>query len=116
VDSLARLEETNARLPHTIEAVTGSGGSHIYFVHPGFNMPNRVGLKPGIDLRGDGGCVVVPPSLHPIGKRYAWKRSHHPDETKPACMPDWLMKLATGQSGSKGHPPEYWRRLVKKKL
>jgi hypothetical protein len=112
-ESLASLEYTHARLPNTIEALTGSGGSHLYYVYPGFNMPNRVGLKPGIDLRGDGGCVVVPPSLHPSGKRYAWKRSHHPDDIRPAGMPDWLIKLATDQPVSRGHSQEHWRSLVK---
>jgi len=112
-DSIAGLEDDYAHLPHTIEAMTGSGGSHIYFAHPGYNLPNRVGLKPGIDLRGDGGCVVAPPSLHPSGMRYAWKRSHHPDDTSLARMPDWLIKLATAQTGSRGHPQEHWRSLVK---
>jgi hypothetical protein len=112
-NSLAGLESRHTRLPHTIEAVTGSGGRHIYFAHPGFKMPNRVALRPGIDLRGDGGCIVVPPSLHPNGKRYAWKQTHHPDDTKPARLPDWLAGLAAGQSGSQGHPQEYWRSLVK---
>ena len=112
-ESLAGLESAHERLPHTIEALTGSGGRHIYFEHPGFDIQNRVGLKPGIDLRGDGGCVVVPPSLHPSGKRYDWKRSHHPDVTPPARMPDWLIKFATAQPVSKGHPQEHWRNLVK---
>ncbi len=113
VDSLAGLEKANAPLPHTIEAVTGSGGSHVYFEHPGFNMPNRAGLKPGIDLRGDGGCIVVPPSLHPSGRSYAWKQSHHPDDTQLSLMPHWLIKLATSQTGSREHPQEHWRSLVK---
>lgn len=112
-DSLAAMESTHARLPHTIEAVTGSGGSHLYFRHPGFNMPNRARIKPGIDLRGDGGCVVVPPSLHPSGKRYAWKRSHRPGDTRAADMPAWLLELASAPPGSSGHLPEHWRGLVR---
>jgi hypothetical protein len=112
-ESLAGLEGAHERLPHTIKVITDSGGRHIYFEHPGFDIHNRVGFKPGIDLRGDGGCVVVPPSLYPSGKRYDWKRSHHPDDTKPVRMPDWLIKLATAQPGSKGHPQEHWRSLVK---
>jgi hypothetical protein len=32
----------------------------------------KVGLVPGIDIRADGGFIVVPPSLHASGRRYAW--------------------------------------------
>ena len=43
--------------------VTPSGGRHIYFSVPsGISIPNRVGVKPGIDIKSSGGYVVVPPS------------------------------------------------------
>ena len=59
--SLAAFEAEHGALPATIEALTGGGGRHLYFRHPGARTANRVGLVPGIDLRGDGGCVVAPP-------------------------------------------------------
>jgi hypothetical protein len=54
---------------------TGSGGAHGYLAHPSGTVPNSAGrLGPGIDVRGDGGYVVAPPSLHASGRRYQWLR------------------------------------------
>lgn len=51
--------------------LTGKG-KQFYFKHPGGNLCNAVRKYPGIDIRGDGGYVVAPPSIHPNGKRYQW--------------------------------------------
>jgi hypothetical protein len=53
---------------------------------------SRAGLLPGIDLRGDGGCVVVPPSIHPSGKSYAWIASKGPDERGLAPLPEIFLR------------------------
>jgi hypothetical protein len=76
--ALARLEQEHGHLPATLECCTGGGGCHLYFAHPGGLIRNKVGLGPGIDLRGDGGYVVAPPSLHASGRRYAWVESRDP--------------------------------------
>lgn len=73
--SLTRLT-ADGLTPPTRFVRTGSGGLHLYYRHPGartaiLNSAGRVG--PGIDVRGDGGYVVAPPSIHPIMRRpYAW--------------------------------------------
>jgi hypothetical protein len=110
-ESLAQLEIEHGPLPHTVESLTGGGGRHLYFSHPGEPVANRVGLRPGIDLRGDGGCVVAPPSVHPNGLRYAWAAGCSPDEALLAPLPSWLLRT----SGAKrtGHPLPYWRNLVR---
>jgi len=59
-------------LPETRRSFTGGGGQHLFFAHPGYLVPNATGLREGIDIRGDGGYVVVPPSEHASGGRYAW--------------------------------------------
>jgi len=89
-ESLKDLEHAHGALPGTMESITGGGGRHLYFVHPGGHVPNRTNIEPGIDLRGDGGCIVAPPSVHPSGKRYRWKKGHGPDDITPAMLPDWL--------------------------
>jgi len=89
-ESLRKLERANGSLPGTMESITGGGGRHLYFAHPGGVVHNRTNIEPGIDLRGDGGCIVAPPSIHPSGKRYRWKKGHGPGEATLAPLPDWL--------------------------
>lgn len=45
-------------------------GRHLYT--PATGSSNTTNAMPGIDLRGDGGYVVVPPSIGPSGARYSW--------------------------------------------
>jgi len=52
---------------------TGSGGWHLLFAPTG--LGNRVRFLPGTDWRGVGGYVVLPPSTHARGQRYAFVRS-----------------------------------------
>lgn len=53
-------------------------------------MANRTGLLPGVDLRGDGGFVVAPPSRHANGQVYTW---HLAPETELSRPPDRLLDL-----------------------
>ena len=96
-ESLREFEREFGPLPETVASVTGGGGRHYYYSHPGGTIPNRVNIKPGIDLRGDGGCIVAPPSVHPSGKRYRWAKGRSPAQMQLARLPDWLVKKdATG--------------------
>jgi hypothetical protein len=61
--SLAALEREHGPLPLTPTVLTGKG-RHLYFTHPGVPVPNRVRVAPGLDVRGDAGYVVAPPSTH----------------------------------------------------
>jgi len=101
-------------LPVTVEALTGGGGRHLYFRHPGLTTANRVGLAAGVDLRGDGGCVVAPPSLHASGRHYAWADERSPDETGLAPLPEWLRHLTHPGKAHPGHPLAHWRELAGK--
>jgi len=113
-DSLATWQREHGPLPPTVEAISGGGGRHLYFAHPGGELRNKVGLAPGIDLRGDGGYIVAPPSLHASGRRYAWRPSHAPDAIALAPLPDWLLRLLTADSAHPGHSIDHWRALVRR--
>ncbi len=64
---LVRLETEFGELPDTVVVTTGrgDGGRHLYFAWPEFRVPNKA-IRPGLDLRRDGGYAVAPPSLHPV--------------------------------------------------
>lgn len=91
LDSDAAVAEAIALgLPDTLTVRTGKG-LHAYFKHPGGKVGNRAGLKPGWDIRGDGGYVVAPGSLHPSGKRYEW--GNPPGLFNLAPVPHWLASM-----------------------
>jgi hypothetical protein len=108
--SLARLEQRHGPLPTTIEATTGGGGRHLYFAHPGGLTRNRTGLAQGIDLRGDGGYVVAPPSIHPNGRPYHWVAGHSPDDVTLAALPRWVLLPSGGVRPRRTLAD--WRRLA----
>jgi hypothetical protein len=67
-DTLADLEAEHGELPPTVTVHTPSGGRHLYF-RTSINVRNDAGkrLGPGLDIRGEGGQVLAPPTLHPNG-------------------------------------------------
>jgi hypothetical protein len=83
----AVVARAGSSMPRTPTARTGRG-AHLYFKHPGGVVGNRAGLLPHVDVRGDGGFVVAPPSVHSNGRRYAW---HIPPDTPLANAPGWLL-------------------------
>ena len=64
----------------TIQAKTGRAdgqGLHLFFKHPGDGLyANMAKVFPGIDVRGDGGYVIAPPSIHESGNTYEWQNIH----------------------------------------
>lgn len=73
IASLATLETANTRLPTTFMVSTGGQGWHYYFAWPtdGRVIPNSSdALGPGLDVRGEGGYVIAPPSNHISGRCY----------------------------------------------
>lgn len=73
-ESLEQLEAKIGKLPKTRTHLTGSGGLHIIYRQPeGYNIRNTVKLAgySGIDRRGNGGYIVLPPSHHVFGENYA---------------------------------------------
>ena len=65
-------------LPDTPTVLTG-GGLHYYFVWPASGVRNSAGaLGAGLDVRGEGGYVVAPPSIHASGRVYTWEATNGP--------------------------------------
>lgn len=80
-ESLRVLQDSGRTLPRTLTAHTGGGALHLFYSGPGRRpVRNTAGRVPGvdgplagIDVRGDGGYVVAPPSVHACGGRYRWR-------------------------------------------
>lgn len=81
-------------LPDTPMAETGRGW-HLYykFKEGARNFQKRADL-PGIDLRGEGGYVVAPPSVHKSGVNYQWVEGKGLDDLELAELPDWVLAKA----------------------
>lgn len=87
--SVAALESEFGALPETPAVATGGDGEHRFFRLPdGATIGNKTAIRPGVDIKGDGGLVVVPPARHVSGKDYAWKLE--PFAVPFAEPPDWL--------------------------
>jgi putative DNA primase/helicase len=107
-ESLRQLEEQYGALPNTVTVVSGGGGRHLYFQHPGGRVPTTTGnLGPGLDTRGDGGYIVAPPSWHVSGKTYRWAPDKNPEQVELALFPAWLSNLLQSPQGQgEGSPTE----------
>jgi len=93
--TLKKLETKHGKLPPTVESRTGSGGEHRFFAYPaGVQIKSRNdGLGLGLDIKGNGGFVILPPSGHKSGDSYRWKRGRGPDRVPLAEAPAWLLDL-----------------------
>lgn len=94
--SLAALVAQHGALPPTPVQKTGKGRHFLFAItHDLPNSASRVGEK--IDTRGDGGYVVVAPSVHPNGQRYEWSVDALPSKVRPAPLPDWIVEALTAK-------------------
>jgi predicted P-loop ATPase len=88
--SIADLQVEHGKLPMTRTVRTPSGGQHLYFKVPAGqvvrNSSGKVGA--GLDIRGDGGYVVAPPSVTDAGS-YELEVDAPISETPP-----WLLEAA----------------------
>src|SRR5262249_18429303 len=105
---LRALEAKHGKLPVTIETITPTKARHLWFRMPTFPVPNSVGLlAPGLDVRGDGGYVLVPPSQI-SGGRYEWSVD---SAGEFADAPDWLIPSASVTQIDQRWPDEHWQRV-----
>lgn len=83
-------EYNNSIEPETWEQMTGGGGRQLLFKFPaGFTIPTiKTGI--GVDIRGQGGFAMLPPSKHASGKVYDWKAGRSPYEIEIETAPEWL--------------------------
>lgn len=95
--TLRRLLEQHGPLPRTWQSDTGSGGLHLWLWASG---EFRGQLGRGIDIKTSRGYLVMPPSIHPNGRRYTWAT-----DDRIARAPRWLLPLLHKPVRAIGKPP-----------
>ena len=100
-ESLAIWQKENGELPETWTSITGRGGYHYIYIDGATNR-NRAGLYDGIDIRGEGGYIVAPPSIHPNGRQYEWEQG--PGDCEIAKADNRVMNFLMGPV------PENWEK------
>ena len=102
-DFLREMVTRGKRLPATREATSGRPGRrHLYFAYPREGDVRRaLKVRPSLDILGDGGYVVAPPSIHPkTGKPYRWTTEHD-----LAALPGFIRRLVRESSHNGSAPP-----------
>lgn len=87
------FEQLGGHGPEPTATVRTGRGRHLYFRYPRQPVRNSTGtIGPGLDVRGDGGYIVAPPSKHVTGENYHWA-----GDESPAKAPEWLLRTINPQ-------------------
>ena len=109
----ALLKARGIELPRTATVKTGNG-YHMYFRHPGADIGNRAKIitdndGSSVDVRGEGGYVVAPPSVHGNGRVYEWMI---PVEEMAGLPPELEEFLLTAELGFPREGEANWWETV----
>ncbi len=99
-ETLEDLQDKLGCLPDTLQQETGGGGRHYIFSAPeGMRVSNSTGVVgQGIDVRGEGGYIVVAPSLHQNGREYRWDGTQ--EFLSPVLpAPEWVISCMATERG-----------------
>ena len=100
-DSQEAYEKIQAMLPECFltAIVKTPRGYHLYFAYASENtISNAAGILPGVDIRGDGGYAIAPPSVNTEGKAYSWMPGLSIDDVAPAAVPAAIYNIILNNS------------------
>jgi hypothetical protein len=87
------LENKYGKLPETRLSKTGNGGFQFFWKYNGTKIgSSNSKIAPAIDIKADGGYVVLPPSNHPSGKKYEWLKKFVDLPTAPIWLIDLIIE------------------------
>ena len=100
--SIKKWQEDNGLLPDTLTAITGKGGRHLYYKTEKI-FGSATGVIKDIDVRSEGGYVVLPPSIHENGNRYRFVGDFDVSKITPAddVVNKFLSLAGSGKKGNK---------------
>lgn len=81
-EELAEWQMEHGKFPDTASAVTGRGGTHLYYRFPDGAPDSYKNESTHVDFRGEKGYAMLPGSIHPNGREVFWDVS--PDECEIA--------------------------------
>ena len=83
--------------------VTGGGGLQILLRWPDGSKPPTVATPGGVDVRGQGGFAMLPPSMHESGEAYRWEEGRSPGEVDiPMASPELVAEIGVLRKNSGG--------------
>lgn len=91
-NSIDDLQRQHGKLPDTVSALTGGGGEHHLYAQPTGDPVNSGVLALGVEVKAEGGYIVIAPSNHIAGRHYHWESSSRPRETDVAPLPLWIIQ------------------------
>ncbi|MGO9774707.1 MAG: bifunctional DNA primase/polymerase [Roseiarcus sp.] len=98
---LTEFERLHGRLPPTLTIRSGSGrGLHRHFLHPGHYVVTRAKPEIKLDVKGDRGFAILPPSLHKSGGRYEIVSSLPPSPLPKGLLDFIELKAAQAKGGT----------------
>jgi hypothetical protein len=97
----SELIARNGEVAATLTSITPRGGRHLFFLwQPQLTIKSTQGVPgDGIDIRSNGGYVILPPSIRADGSQYRWDPQAG---TAPAPAPAWLVALVSPRKESTG--------------
>jgi hypothetical protein len=97
----SELIARNGEIPSTLTSITPRGGRHLFFLwQPQLTIKSTQGVPgDGIDIRSNGGYVILPPSIRADGAEYRWDSQAG---ITPIPAPGWLTALVSPRKASTG--------------
>lgn len=91
--ALEQLEIDCSQSLQDLVQFSGGGGLHLLFKYPkhGETIRSKTNWRPGIDIRAQGGYIVVAPSVHISGAPYAWEGDDPPSRHELPDLPEQLL-------------------------
>jgi len=107
LETLAEWEKEFGELDAAWIQKTGGGGRQYFFRHTAgiTNTSGKIG--DGIDTRGEGGYVMLPPSKHVSGEQYRWHKDKRPHVKELFEAPEWLLAKVFDYLGTKRKPLDH---------
>ena len=111
--ALAKLISQHGELPPTLMTITPRGGRHLVFAWDnGVEIRNSTGkVGQGIDVRGEGGYVCLPPSRRADGALYQWDPA---GASQAVAAPSWLIELARSENRSRKRDKAWARAALER--